>query len=186
MIRLWPQELVGNRLVIGEGIETTLAAATCITHLGELLQPAWATGCANNMRRFPVIDGVEQLVILADNDASGTGQKAAAECAARWSDAGREVTVLIPPEVGTDFNDSHCSEKRSLNDEHFNRRLKIKANVIDIKTKKGKHKKNGEDPKNNGADQPPFNTAQEDAPNKDVAPEASEEYIALVFAHGSR
>lgn len=59
-----------------------------------------------------------------------------------------------------------------------------KANVIDIKTKKGKHKKNGEDPnKNNGADQPPFNTAQEDAPNKDVAPEASEEYIALVFAH---
>ena len=114
VIRLWPQESVGKRLVIGEGIETTLAAATCITHQGELLQPAWACGCANNMARFPVIDGIEQLVILADNDASGTGQKAAAECAARWSDAGREVTVLIPPEVGTDFNDLVIAQKKGV------------------------------------------------------------------------
>ena len=111
VIRLWPQEMVSNRLVIGEGIETTLAAATCITHHGEVLQPAWATGCANNMRSFPALDGVEQLVILVDNDESGTGQKAAAECAARWSDAGREVIRLIPPEVGTDFNDVILSQK---------------------------------------------------------------------------
>ena len=105
MIRLWPQEAVSNRLVIGEGIETTLAAATRITHHGEVLQPAWAIGCAGSMKRFPVIDGVEQLIILVDNDHSGTGQTAAAECARRWSEAGREVIRLIPPNVGSDFND---------------------------------------------------------------------------------
>ena len=103
VIRLWPD--VGKRLVIGEGIETTLAAATCFTHRGLPLHPAWATGCANNMRRFPVLDGVEQLIILVDNDVSGTGQKVAEECARRWTDAGREVIRLMPPECGTDFND---------------------------------------------------------------------------------
>ena len=30
VIRLWPQ--VGNRLIVGEGVETTLAAATRLTH----------------------------------------------------------------------------------------------------------------------------------------------------------
>ena len=101
MIRLFPN--VGKRLIIGEGVETTLAAATRITHRGKPMRPAWATGCAGNMRRFPVLDGVEQLVILVDNDE--TGQKAAEECARRWCDAGREVIRLIPRAPGTDFND---------------------------------------------------------------------------------
>ena len=57
------------------------------------------------MRRFPVIDGVEQLIVLVDNDESGTGQQAAAECARRWCDAGREVIRLVPSKSGTDFND---------------------------------------------------------------------------------
>jgi Toprim domain len=103
VIRLWPE--IGKRLVIGEGVETTLAAATRILHRGRPLRPAWATGCANNLRRFPVIDGVEQLIVLVDNDESGTGQQAAAECARRWCDAGREVIRLVPSKPGTDFND---------------------------------------------------------------------------------
>jgi Toprim domain len=103
VIRLFPQ--VSKRLVIGEGIETTLAAATRLTHRGKPLRPAWATGCAGNMRQFPVLDGVEQLIILVDHDASGTGQKAAAECAQRWHDAGREVIRLMPKKLGSDFND---------------------------------------------------------------------------------
>jgi putative DNA primase/helicase len=105
VIRLWPQEQVGKRLVIAEGIETALAAATRVSHRGKLLRPVWATGCANNMRRFPVLDGIEQLIILADNDASGTGQAAAAECAQRWSDAGREVVRLKNNKMNSDFND---------------------------------------------------------------------------------
>jgi hypothetical protein len=103
VIRLYPD--VGKRLVIAEGIETALAAATRLSYRGKPLHPVWATGCANNMRRLPVLDGIEQLIILVDNDASGTGQKAAAECAQRWHDAGREVICLMPKKQGSDFND---------------------------------------------------------------------------------
>jgi Toprim domain len=104
VIRLFP-EITDRRLVIAEGVETALAAATRITHRGEPLRPTWATGCAGNMKRFPVIDGVARLIILVDNDASETGQRAAEECACRWGDAGREVIRLLPRKLGTDFND---------------------------------------------------------------------------------
>jgi hypothetical protein len=103
VIRLFPE--VGKRLVVGEGVETVLAAATRITFRGKPLRPAWATGSAGNLQRLPVLEGVEQLVILVDNDESGTGQKAAAECAQRWRDAGREVVRLMPKRLGSDFND---------------------------------------------------------------------------------
>jgi putative DNA primase/helicase len=103
VIRLFPD--VGNRLVIAEGIETALTAATRFEHRGKLLRPAWATGCAGNMRRFPVLDGIEQLIIIVDNDASGTGQAAAEECACRWRDAGREVICWMPEQLGFDLND---------------------------------------------------------------------------------
>jgi hypothetical protein len=103
VIRLWPQ--VGKTLIVGEGVESTLTAATCFLHRGSLLQPAWAAGNAGNMRRLPVIDGVKHLILLVDNDQSGTGQAAAEECAKRWCAAGRKVTRLIPEKSQTDFND---------------------------------------------------------------------------------
>jgi CHC2 zinc finger/Toprim domain len=105
VIRLWPDEEVKLGLVLGEGVETTLAAATRITHRGTLLQPAWAACSAGNMESFPVLAGIEALTLLVDNDANGRGQKAAATCAARWSAAGREVTRLAPKIQGADFND---------------------------------------------------------------------------------
>jgi hypothetical protein len=107
VIRLWPQSMVGRRLVLGEGVETTLAAATRVRWGGAALQPAWAAGSAGNMRRFPVLDGIEELVLLVDNDLSGAGQAAAAaeECKRRWYNAGRTVIRLMPPQLGTDFND---------------------------------------------------------------------------------
>ena len=103
VIRLWPQ--AGKTLVVGEGVESTLAAATRITHRNAALQPAWAAGNAGNMKRLPVIDDVEHLILLVDNDISGTGQAAAEECARRWNAAGRKVTRLIPKKSQTDFND---------------------------------------------------------------------------------
>lgn len=106
VIRLWPDAAIERGLVIGEGVETVLAAATRITHRGALLQPAWAAGNAGNLAKFPVLPGVDALTLLVDNDASGTGQKAAAECALRWSEAGREVTRLMLNQVGADFNDA--------------------------------------------------------------------------------
>lgn len=105
VIRLWPDEAVTTELVLGEGIETTLAAALHITHRGTRLQPAWAAGCAGNMRDFPVLAGVEALTLLVDNDASGIGQEAAAACARRWLATGREVIRLTPKMTGSDFND---------------------------------------------------------------------------------
>jgi len=101
-VKLWP---AGDQLYLGEGIETTLAAATRITHQGAPMRPAWATGVAGNMGCFPVVEGVKQLVILADNDSNGTGQNAAEECARRWHDAKRDAICLMPPEADTDFND---------------------------------------------------------------------------------
>jgi phage/plasmid primase-like uncharacterized protein len=105
VIRLWSDEAVEQGLVIGEGVETTLAAATRITHCGTLLQPAWAACSAGNLENFPVLSGIEALTILVDNDVSGRGQEAAARCAARWSAAGREVIRLTPKISGADFND---------------------------------------------------------------------------------
>ena len=105
VIRLWPDDAVSRGLVLGEGIETTAAAAVQIIHRGTLLQPAWATGCANTMRDFPVLPGIEALTILVDHDASGAGQAAADACARRWLAAGREVIRLTPKMIGTDFND---------------------------------------------------------------------------------
>ena len=80
VIRLWPDEDVAEGLVIGEGVETTLAAATRITRRGTLLRPAWAAGSKDNLARFPVLAGIDVLTILVDNDENGAGQRAAAKC----------------------------------------------------------------------------------------------------------
>src|SRR5215831_11694259 len=104
IVRLWPDEDLTQGLVIGEGIETVLAAATRIEHRRALLRPAWACGSAGTLENFPVLPGVEGLTILADHDASGRGQEAAARCAERWADQGIEVTIITPRNLG-DMND---------------------------------------------------------------------------------
>jgi Toprim domain len=104
VIRLWPDEEVTTSLCLAEGVETA-AAASQIEHRGALLQPVWAAGSACDMASFPVLPGIEALTLIVDNDASGTGQDAAAACARRWIDAGREVIRLTPKMIGTDFND---------------------------------------------------------------------------------
>lgn len=101
VVKLWPAT---DHLVIGEGIETTLAAATRISHRGALLQPAWAMAASGVMRQLPpTIPNVQRLIILVDNDPAG--RESAAYCATRWSGAGRRVLRLTPKVEGTDFND---------------------------------------------------------------------------------
>jgi hypothetical protein len=102
LVKLYP---VSDRLVIGEGIETTLAAATLISRWGGLLQPAWAATSSGMLAALPPIAGVERLVILVDNDTNGAGQAAALSCTEAWSRAGRSVVRLTPSLPGTDFND---------------------------------------------------------------------------------
>jgi hypothetical protein len=97
--KLTPHEEVAAGLTIGEGLETVLSGM-----LFEL-RPAWVLGDAVELGAFPVLDGIECLTILVDNDRSGTGQRRALECSARWTSAGREVTRVTPRTAGADIND---------------------------------------------------------------------------------
>src|SRR5262249_32636046 len=105
VIRLWPDEDVTQGLVLAEGVETALYAATRIASRGTLLRPAWAAGSAGNMEMFPVLSGIDALTLLVDHDVSGRGEEAARICAARWRRAGGDVILRMPKQVGTDFND---------------------------------------------------------------------------------
>lgn len=103
VIRLWPDDEVQHGLVVGEGIETVLGAATRIEHRGTRLRPAWAAGDAGHLAALPVLTGIDALTILVDHDTNNAGQRAAAACASRWSTAGREVIRLTPRGIGADF-----------------------------------------------------------------------------------
>jgi DNA polymerase len=99
-VKLWP---AGSQLVIGEGLETVLAAASRISYRGALLRPAWSALSTGLLERFPVLPGVERLIVLVDHDFPG--KVAAAICAERWQRAGRTVIRLTPKRTGADFND---------------------------------------------------------------------------------
>jgi hypothetical protein len=100
VVKLWP---VGTELVVGEGLETVLAAASRIPYDDKPLQPAWAVLSADMLGGFPVIDGVERLIVLVDHDEPGL--TAATSCEERWTRAGRTVVQLTPERPGDDFND---------------------------------------------------------------------------------
>jgi hypothetical protein len=84
------------RLTIGEGVETCMAA----TALG--LGAAWALGSSGGIARFPVLDGIEELTILAE---PGEGSERDVRiCGRRWRHAGRRV-LISRSTVGSDHND---------------------------------------------------------------------------------
>jgi hypothetical protein len=93
--------LAGELLMIGEGIETCLAAMQA-TGL-----PAWAALSTSGMVALvlPPLPRDATVVILADHDANGAGERAAQAAAARWLAEGRRVRIAMPPEPGSDFND---------------------------------------------------------------------------------
>jgi putative DNA primase/helicase len=95
-VRLAP---TADTLMVGEGIETCLAAMTATA------VPAWAALSAGGIEALILPPNVRTVIILADNDANGTGERAARTAAARWITEGRRVRIAMPPEPGTDFND---------------------------------------------------------------------------------
>jgi putative DNA primase/helicase len=109
VIRLWPDQEVTLGLVVGEGVETCLAAAL------ESLTPVWATISAGNLAAFPVLPGIEALTILVDHDKPNpktgkrAGRAAALELIRRYTEAGfdpkRDIKVIYPPTEGEDVND---------------------------------------------------------------------------------
>jgi hypothetical protein len=105
-VKLWP---AGPQLVVGEGIETVLAAATRIPFEDAPLRPAWALGSSTPLGQLPVLSGVERLILLIDHDTAGI--TAADFCTNRWSRAKRTVVRLMPDDAGADFNDLVMPEK---------------------------------------------------------------------------
>ena len=45
------------------------------------------------------------LIIAADNERAGAGQRNALAAYDRWTAEGRSVRIMAPPVVGDDFND---------------------------------------------------------------------------------
>jgi len=104
VVKLWPTD-GGDQLVVGEGIETVLAAATRIPYRGAPLTPAWSAVARGGLARLPVLPAIATLIQLVDHDANNAGQNAAARGRQAWIAAGRKVVPLIPKQAGWDFND---------------------------------------------------------------------------------
>jgi hypothetical protein len=89
----------GQELAVAEGIETALSVAMACS------MPAWAALSAGGIKNLVLPAEATHIVICADHDATGTGERAANESAARWLAEGRRVRIAMPPEQNTDFND---------------------------------------------------------------------------------
>ena len=83
-------------LMVGEGIETCLAAMQATGH------PAWAALSTAGLRALDLPETVYEVIVLADGDESG--EAAAKDCALRWMRRGRRVRIARPTR-GLDFND---------------------------------------------------------------------------------
>ena len=77
-------------LAVAEGIETALA----VMHATGT--PVWATVSANGMESLRVPADVKRILVFADKDRSGTGQRAARILEMRLSAEGHGVEVIIP------------------------------------------------------------------------------------------
>jgi hypothetical protein len=95
-VRLAP---AAETLLVAEGIESGMAATQATA------QPTWAALSAGGIERLILPPLARQIIILADNDVSGTGERAAYRAADRWLGEGRRVRIAMPPEPDTDFND---------------------------------------------------------------------------------
>jgi hypothetical protein len=104
VVKLWPLN-DSQQLVIGEGVETVLAAATRIPYGGAPLTPAWSAVAEGGLGRLPVLPGVAQLILLVDHDENMVSQRAAERSKRTWESAGRTTMPLIPKQKGWDFND---------------------------------------------------------------------------------
>ncbi len=95
-VRLAP---AAETLVVGEGIETCLAAMQATA------MPAWAALSTSGLVALVLPAIVRAVIIVADNDANGAGEQAARKAAARWRTEGRQARVYMSPRVGEDAND---------------------------------------------------------------------------------
>jgi hypothetical protein len=106
-IRLMPF-IPDTWLLIAESIETALSAA-------ELFGlPCWSAVYAGGLRSLVLPPDVRKVIIAADNDSSGCGQRCALAAHDRWTAEGRSVRIKAPPDVGDDFNDVLIKRRRDV------------------------------------------------------------------------
>jgi len=92
-VRLAP---AGGVLMVGEGIETCLAAMQARG------LPAWAALSTSGLLALDLPPDVRDVIVLADGDTAGDA--AARGAGLRWKREGRRVRIAHPPQ-GLDFND---------------------------------------------------------------------------------
>jgi hypothetical protein len=85
-------------LAVGEGIETVLSVMQAC-HLA-----GWAALSAVGLERLILPPEVRTVLICADHDANGAGERAARRAAKRFISEERKVQLALPP-LGLDFND---------------------------------------------------------------------------------
>lgn len=97
-VQLFP---AGEKMAVAEGIETALA----VHRLSDL--PVWAALSTSGLINLTLPDLVREIVIAADHDANGAGERAAEAAAKRWTTEGRKVEIAMPPETGSDWLDHY-------------------------------------------------------------------------------
>lgn len=91
--------VAGGPLGVAEGIETAMSASA----LYDI--PVWAALNSSILKKWTPPEGCEEVAIFGDNDPKFGGQAAAWGLAHSLAVKGVRVTVHIPPETGTDWND---------------------------------------------------------------------------------
>lgn len=89
--KLSRDEDVTLALGIGEGVETALSLPLLPECHGV---PVWACLSATTLAAFPMLSGIEVLWIAVDKEESGTGERAARQCADRWNAGGVECILV--------------------------------------------------------------------------------------------
>jgi hypothetical protein len=95
-VRLAP---TAETLLIGEGIETTLAGMVA-TGLA-----SWAALSTSGLKALLLPSEVRSVIICADNDVNGVGERAARTAEQRWRAESRGVQIYISPFDGEDAAD---------------------------------------------------------------------------------
>lgn len=95
-VRLFP---IAEKMAVAEGVETALA----VNRLSSL--NTWAALSTSGLIGLILPDQVRNIVIAADNDQNGAGERAAIAAAKRWTAEGRKVEITMPSKAGTDWLD---------------------------------------------------------------------------------
>ena len=66
------------------------------------IRPAWALGSVGAISFFPVIESVQELILLGETGVAST--TAIMRAGTRWREGGRAVQVRMP-QTGSDLND---------------------------------------------------------------------------------